>query len=128
MFELLIPLLGKVLDKVLPDPAAAAAAKMKILEMYQNGELTEFKSAADIVKAEASSTNWLTSAWRPITMLTFVFIIANNYILFPYMQLFIHTGVALTLPPDMWALLKIGLGGYVIGRSVEKSVSAYKGK
>jgi hypothetical protein len=30
------------------------------------------------------------------------------------------------LPPDMRDLLKIGVGGYVVGRSVEKGVRVWK--
>ena len=58
-------------------------------------------------------------------MLTFVGIIANNYILFPYITLFGGTATTLEIPPDMWALLKIGVGGYVMGRSGEKMVESF---
>ena len=34
--------------------------------------------------------------------------------------------VVMTIPPDMWALLKIGLGGYVVGRSGEKIAQVWK--
>ena len=37
----------------------------------------------------------------------------------------LHVGLTLTIPPDMWDLLKLGIRGYVAGRSVEKAVSAY---
>ncbi len=53
-------------------------------------------------------------------------IIANNYILYPYLALFFEGAPKLEIPPDMWALLKIGLGGYVVGRSVEKAVIGLK--
>lgn len=36
-----------------------------------------------------------------------------------------HVGLMLTIPPDMWELLKPGIGGYVAVRSVEMAVSAY---
>ena len=32
------------------------------------------------------------------------------------------------IPPDMWDLLKLGVGGYVVGRSVEKGVKVWKDK
>jgi len=57
----------------------------------------------------------------------FVFIIANNYIIYPYLSLFFSKAPILKIPPDMWELLKIGLGGYVVGRSVEKALKFYKG-
>lgn len=66
---------------------------------------------AGIIKAEAESQHPLTSMWRPITMLTFVTIIVLA-----------QFGLTGPVPEDMWPLLKLGLGGYVIGRSFEKTV------
>jgi len=59
-------------------------------------------------------------------MLVFVAIIANNYLLYPYLALFWTKAPMLELPPDLWALLKIGLGGYTVGRSAEKVASNFK--
>ncbi len=87
--------------------------------------LTELQ--ASVVIAEMKSGAWLAQNWRPITMLTFVAIIANNYILYPYLALFWNDAPVLEIPPDMWGLLKIGLGGYVVGRSVEKVAKVIKG-
>lgn len=86
---------------------------------------TILEQQASIVRAEAQGESYLQKNWRPITMMTFVVIIANNYILFPYLQLFFDTGTMLEIPADMWDLLKLGLGGYVVGRSVEKAVRVY---
>lgn len=99
--------------------------QLKMQESLQNYHTEIIKQQGGIVQAEATSESWLASNWRPITMLTFVFIIANNFIIYPYMSLFGVTSTPLEIPPDMWALLKIGLGGYVVGRSVEKAVKSY---
>ena len=117
-----------LLDKFFPDKEAANKAKIVLLEMKQNGELSKLQTSAGIVTAEAKSEHWLAANWRPVTMLTFVFIIANNYILYPYLALFFEEAPKLEIPPDMWALLKIGLGGYVVGRSAEKVAAAVKSK
>jgi len=66
---------------------------------------------ANIITAEARSKHWLTSTWRPITMLTFLTLIVAAQL-----------GLTGPVPEDMWPLLKLGLGGYVIGRSFEKTV------
>ena len=86
---------------------------------------TILEQQASVVRAEAQGDSWLQKSWRPITMLVFVFIIANNYIVYPYLSLFGVKATALNIPPNMWELLKIGLGGYVVGRSVEKSIKVY---
>jgi len=117
-----------ILDKIFPDKNEAAKAKIKLLELEQNGELTKLQTRASIIMSESNSEHFLVAAWRPITMLVFVFIIANNYILYPYLSLFFDSAPKLEIPPDMWDLLKIGLGGYTVGRTVEKSVKHYKEK
>ena len=102
--------------------------QLKMTDEMNKYSQTLISTQGAIIEAEAKGGSWLQRSWRPITMLVFVFIIANNYILFPYISLFGGKATALAIPPDMWSLLKIGLGGYVVGRSLEKSVKAYKGK
>jgi hypothetical protein len=67
-----------------------------------------------VIAAEATSGNWLTSSWRPITMLTFLGLtVADSLAWLPN-----------RLAPEAWQLLQLGLGGYVVGRSVEKVAPA----
>jgi len=115
-----------LIDKLVPDPQAKLDATAKLMQMEKDGELKELEAVMQIITAEANSEHWLAANWRPITMLTFVFIIANNYIIYPYLSLFWNDEHTLAIPPDMWALLKIGLGGYVVGRSVEKGIKNWK--
>jgi hypothetical protein len=117
-----------LLDKFFPDADAAAKAKIELFKMQASGELSKLQASAGIITAEAKSDHFIVAAWRPITMLVFVFIIANNYIIYPYLSLFIDNAPELTIPPDMWDLLKIGIGGYTVGRTVEKAVKNYKEK
>ena len=69
---------------------------------------------ADVLKGEVAG-NWLQRSWRPIIMLAFGFIIFYRYFLSQVFGL-----PAIEMPNDFWSLLEIGMGGYVIGRSVEK--------
>ena len=126
MIAAFIPIIGKVFDSIFPDKEQAAEAKLKLMELQMAGGLKELEEAGKIITAEASSEHWLVASWRPITMLVFVVIIANNYILAPYIDMFFDTDVALELPPQMWDLLKIGIGGYIVGRTGEKMVKSYK--
>ena len=64
--------------------------------------------------------------WRPLLMLTCIAIIANNYLLNPYLKLFFAAAPLLELPDALWELLKIGVGGYVVGRSVEKGIDLWR--
>lgn len=74
--------------------------------------LTE--AQANVITAEANGQSWLQRSWRPITMLTFlVLIVCDSFGLLEF-----------RLSEQAWELLKIGLGGYVIGRSAEKVAPA----
>lgn len=65
MWELLIPVVGKLFDKILPNTAEAEAAKLKLLEMQLSGELGQIIGQLDINKEEAKSANWWVAGWRP---------------------------------------------------------------
>lgn len=102
--------LGKsVIDKIWPDAGEAEKAKLQMT-------LQVFSAQAGIVQAEASSENWLASSWRPLTMLTFVALIVSRW----------FGWAAPGLNPEeylkLWDIVQMGLGGYVIGRSAEKTV------
>lgn len=114
--DIVVGTLGKVIDRVWPDPAEAAKAKLALLELNQRGDLTEFTERAGIVKAEASSESFLTSGWRPLVMLTFTGLIVARW--FGWAAPNITEAEMLQL----WRIVEFGLGGYVVGRSVEKTV------
>jgi hypothetical protein len=111
---------GKLIDRLWPDPAQRDQAKLKLMELQQSGALAQLaaetelsKGAADIVKAEAAG-GFLASSWRPITMLVFVGLIVARWF-----------GLAAPNLAEaeylkLWDIVQLGLGGYVIGRSVEK--------
>jgi hypothetical protein len=56
---------GKVLDRVLPDPAQQAAAKLELMKLQQNGELAQITGQMDINKVEAANSSLFVSGWRP---------------------------------------------------------------
>ena len=61
------------------------AIKRKLLSLEQS----VIDAQKEVIVAEATSQSFIARNWRPIMMLTFVFIIANNYIFFPYISLFV---------------------------------------
>jgi len=121
MLPALIPILGQigatVAASLFPDPQQAAdRAKTEqsfAVALLQQSQAIE-QAAAGIVKAEASSGNWLTSAWRPITMLTFVSLIVARWMGYS------APGITEAEVLKLWDIVQLGLGGYVIGRSAEK--------
>lgn len=122
--SLAAPIIG-LIDKAIPDKDEANRVKAEIQRLILEGEGKEIEAKARIILAEAQG-NWLQRNWRPMLMLSIMGIVVNNYILFPYLHLWTDKVVVLELPGGLWALLTTGVGGYVVGRSVEKSVDKYK--
>lgn len=89
MWQALIPVVGKVLDSIIPDPAAAAEAKLRALEMAQKGELAvldaDLKLALgqlEVNKAEAT-TDLFRGGWRPAVGWTCVVGLAYQFLVQP---------------------------------------------
>jgi len=89
-----------------------AAAMQRVFD-YERSTL---EAQANIVSSEASSEHWLTATWRPITMLTMLTLVVGDAMMW----------LPNPLSEDAFTLLKIGLGGYLVGRSAEKIVGVIK--
>jgi len=87
------------------------------------GDLNKLRQ--EVIVTEASGSK-LQRNWRPVLMLTFGGIIVCTWVLFPLINIFVKnsdlSGLINSLQgaEQFWNVVKLGLGGYVIGRSVEK--------
>ena len=99
-------------DERLEAKAVLLQLQTSIMSQSLDKEKQIAASQRDIIVAETQANSWLTRSWRPITMLTLVAIVV------------ISQFTAMEVPPDLWFVIKLGLGGYVGGRSVEKSVAS----
>ena len=112
---------GKLIDRLFPDKAKRDMAKIALLDMQQNGDLQVITAQAGVITAEAQGDSWLQRNWRPLIMLMFGVIIGNNYLIVP-----LFGTPSADIPPDMWDLLKLGLTGYIVGRSAEKGIKEWR--
>ena len=109
-----IPLLGKVIERIIPDPDTAARAKNQLVDMAVKGELDELAQRAGVIKAEARGDGWLQRSWRPIVMLVFTALIVARWLGWSAPDL--SEAVELKL----FSIVQIGLGGYIASRGIEK--------
>lgn len=126
MWQTLIPLVGDLLGRILPDPKAADEAKLKLLEMAQRGELAQLDAdmklalgQIEINKAEAQSSDFWRGGWRPAVGWTCCAGLLYTFILRPLLPWFAAVS-GVEVPPlpalDMGPLLTLlggmlGLGG-----------------
>jgi hypothetical protein len=120
---------AELIDNVHTSTEEKLAAKAQLLQLQATfleaaleHEQKDLERKSEIILAEAKGESFLQRNWRPITMLTFVGLVVADSV-----------GVlAVPLASEAWTLLQLGLGGYVVGRSVEKTVvpalKAFKSK
>ena len=110
----LVTEVGKVIDNLFTSDEERLNAKNEVFKVLQEQKLKLQQLQTEIILAETNG-NWLQRSWRPILMLSFGFIVI-------YVK-FIAPLFSLPIPPledEFWDLLQLGIGGYVVGRSVEK--------
>ena len=126
MWPTLIPVLTSLLDKIFPDPTAAANAKLELIKLQQAGDLKVLDAdlqialaQAGINQAEAQSTDNFRGGWRPGAGWICVFGLGYQFILQPLLPWVLSIAGA-TVPPlpaidneTLMTLLMgmLGLGG-----------------
>tara|TARA_B100000700_G_scaffold189815_1_gene209189 strand:- start:52442 stop:52879 length:438 start_codon:yes stop_codon:yes gene_type:complete len=109
-----------VIDQAVTDKDEANRLKQQIQSRLIDSRDSAIKARMQIILAEATGESWIQRSWRPLLMLVIVAIIANNYLLAPYLGAMFGAGLQLELPERMWDLMTLGVGGYIAGRSGEK--------
>lgn len=120
----------KLIDKFFPDAQAAEAAKLKLLEMQQNGELaqlnadvTEQHELTERLKADMGSDSWLSKNIRPMT-LVFILITYTAFGLMSAWDIEVNNNYVELL--GQWGMLIMSF--YFGGRTLEKIMNLKKGK
>ena len=129
----------EIIDKVIPDPQAKADAKLKLLQMQQNGEFKQLEAdlqmsqgQIDINKIEAASDDPFRAGWRPFIGWVCGCGFATQFIIAPWgTWIAALNGKDVVFPSmdmnQMMPLLfgMLGLGAY---RTYEKVQTARAGK
>lgn len=122
-----------LIDKLIPDPEAQAAAKLKLLELDQNGRLTELQLQMSAIVAEANSTDPWTSRARPSFLYLFYVIVMSMVMAAPLLGIWFPEKMDIffmnvtkgfdSIPEALWYTFSAGFLGY----SGSKSYEAVKG-
>ena len=129
MIHALIPVLGQVLDKVIPDPTAREKAKQKMSKMQLDGDLKEMEIQMSAIVMEAKSAAPWTSRARPSFLYVMYLLILScmvGAVLGIWWPTHIdHVAMNLanlldSIPEALWALFGAGYLGYTASRSYDK--------
>jgi len=118
-----------LIDDVFTSGEEKAEAQHKLQELAQKGNLAELNAflttiekRAEVITAEANSEHWITSTWRPLSMLVMLGLITARWFGWE--------------APNMsqeeylraWDMLELGIVGYIASRGVEKTAKIWKAK
>ena len=116
-----------IVNKFIPD---ADAARKAALAMEQ--EVTKrMKMQSNIIQAEQANGS---GKWRVRLMYLCMTMVALHFIMYdivPYIRTVFNLDFWIPeFPVDtqLWSFLKIGVGGYIGSRGIEKSISNFRGK
>lgn len=114
----LAPIVGQIVGSLFTDPTEKAKAEAEAMRqlLAHQGEIEA--AAAKIIQTEAASTHWLAANWRPLTMITFTALIVARW------MGWVAPNLSEAEYLKLWSIIEFGLGGYVVGRSVEKLAPA----
>jgi hypothetical protein len=122
--------IGKVLDRVLPDDKAKAAAALELAKLQQDGELQELTIRMSAIVEEAKSQDPWTSRARPSFLYVFYALILFSIpmgiltIFSPSSATTLITGFKAWLdamPKELYELFGAGYLGYCGARSWDKN-------
>lgn len=134
MWQALIPIVGKVIDNIFPDPKAAGDAKIKLMELAQAGQLAALDAdvkvalaQAETNKVEAASGDKYASRWRPTIGYICAAGLAYNFLIYPMLTWATVFYPDIKVPPllaDNLMELVVGMLGLAGFRTYEKTVAA----
>lgn len=113
-----IPIIGNILDKIIPDKNARAKAQELLEAADQRGEIKLLVGQLEINKVEAAHENLFVSGWRPFIGWVCGVGLFYNVLLSPFLDIWFEMPVVdpAMLYPVLMGML--GLGGM---RSFEKA-------
>lgn len=119
-FLSLLPLFSTLVDRLFPDKNKQDEAKAEMQRILndaeakrQEAEASKMESQSKVIVAEASSQSYAARNWRPHLMYSLMAVIPYNYIVAPVLMSFGLRIDLVPIPPELWTVLSIGLGGYI---------------
>ena len=107
-----------IIKEVVPDKDLAKNLQHDIQKTLLENVTELLEAQRSIIIAEIQSENWLAQSWRPIVMLVLAGCVLAHWLGFT------PENLTSDETSDLFDVVKIGLGGYVVGRSAEKVTKA----
>lgn len=113
-----------LINKFIPDEESTQKAAVELEKEFSK----QLEMKHSIIRAEQENGS---GKWRVRLMYLIMSMVLIHFILYdivPYFIVLLDLNLVTPLPPEsaeLWAFLKIGMGGYLGGRSIEKTTAWY---
>ena len=127
IIKLLAPIIGRVLEKFIPDVDARAEAQAQVVDSLLGQQTAIYDAAKTVMAADAASESWLTRSARPLVVvwcLAMITAVTFSPMFGSELQNAIIASLA-SVPADLWDIVKVGIGGYMLARTADKVVTKY---
>ena len=108
----LVSSIGGVVDNLVTTDGERQQLKAQIGALVNNHLAKIMELQTEVLKTEMTG-NWLQRSWRPILMLTFGALLIMRWMGWT-------SNIPTEVELELMDIIKIGIGGYVVGRSAEK--------
>lgn len=121
--------ISDVIARLIPDPNKRIELEHEVTKTLMSNQAALLDAMKSVMVADAQSEGWLTRNARPLVviwalcMLTWVGVIA------PSLGIGNEAIKAISSIPDsLWNLVTVGIGGYMIAKTVESAATTIAGK
>ena len=118
LLDSLLSIGTKIIDRVIPDKAAAAQAQAELVKMQVSGELEQLAGQLEVNKVEAAHSSLFVAGWRPFIGWVCGAALADQFVIRPIVTWAVPSmGYQIAEMPglddNLWELLTgmLGLGG-----------------
>lgn len=124
----LIPVLSTLIQRIFPDKAEQDKALLEMQQALNEAQAKMVDAQKNVITTEMNQKSFA-SNWRAYLMMICIAIVGYNWIVVSLLNAFLRPlGFpidAVAVPPELWTLVTVGLGGY-LGRETISTYSANK--
>lgn len=112
----LLPIFQKIIGNIFPDKEKQDQALIQIQQALNEAQAKMIDASKEVVVTEMNQGGIL-SKWRALLMTACTALLIFNWLLAPLLNCLLKlvgTGIEeVPIPPEVWVIIQIGLGGYV---------------
>jgi hypothetical protein len=117
-----------ILNRIIPDANKRIEVEAEIQRALLSNQAAIYDAMKEVMAADAGSESVLTRNARPLVVM-WCLVMITWVVVSPMFGLQVATIAAIkAVPSDLWNLVMVGIGGYILAKSVTDGIKASKSK